>query len=258
MPLSHDDMAFLQYTGGTTGVAKGAVLTHGNLVANVQQMSAWMARDLVDGKEVFVCPLPLYHVYALTSCLVFMKMGAHTVLVTNPRDMKAFIHDLQEVPLHDHHRRQHAVPGAARCAGVRRGRHARPQADQRRRHGGAARGGRALEAAHRRDHHRRLRPDRNLAGRDGQPARHRGVDRHDRPADSVDRGRHPRRRRPRARGRRGRARSACAARRSCRGYWNRPDETEQGLHRRRLAAHRRHGVRWTSAATSGSRTARRT
>jgi len=96
VPLSHDDMAFLQYTGGTTGVAKGVVLTHGNLVANVQQMAAWMARDLVEGKEVFVCPLPLYHVYALTSSLVFMKLGAHTVLVTNPRDMHAYIHDLKK------------------------------------------------------------------------------------------------------------------------------------------------------------------
>src|ERR1035438_4857099 len=57
-----------------------------------------MARDLVDGKEVFVCPLPLYHVYALTSSLVFMKMGAHTVLVTNPRDMMAYIHDLKKYP----------------------------------------------------------------------------------------------------------------------------------------------------------------
>ena len=98
VPLSHADTALLQYTGGTTGVAKGAVLTHGNLVANVQQMAAWLARDLVEGKEVFVCPLPLYHVYALTSSLVFMKMGAHTVLVTNPRDMKAFVHDLKKYP----------------------------------------------------------------------------------------------------------------------------------------------------------------
>ncbi len=96
--LGHDDTAFLQYTGGTTGVAKGAVLTHGNLIANVQQMVAWMARDLVEGTEVFVCPLPLYHVYALTSSLVFLKMGAHTVLVTNPRDMKATIHDLKKYP----------------------------------------------------------------------------------------------------------------------------------------------------------------
>ena len=98
VPLSHDDIAFLQYTGGTTGVAKGAVLTHGNLVANVQQMGAWMARDLVDGTEVFVCSLPLYHVYALTSSLVFMRVGANTVLVTNPRDMHAFIHDLKKYP----------------------------------------------------------------------------------------------------------------------------------------------------------------
>ncbi len=98
VPLNHDDTAFLQYTGGTTGVAKGAVLTHGNMVANVLQMAAWMARDLVEGKEVFVCPLPLYHVYALTSSLVFMRMGAHTVLVTNPRDMKAFVHDLKKYP----------------------------------------------------------------------------------------------------------------------------------------------------------------
>lgn len=98
VPLSHDDTAMLQYTGGTTGVAKGAVLTHGNLVANVQQMAAWMARDLVDGKEVFVCPLPLYHIYALTSSLVFMKLGAHTVLVTDPRDMHAYIHDLKKYP----------------------------------------------------------------------------------------------------------------------------------------------------------------
>ena len=98
MQLGHDDTAFLQYTGGTTGVAKSAVLTHGNLVANVQQMWAWMARDLVDGKEIFVCPLPMYHVYALTSCLVFMRGGAHSVLVTNPRDMPAFIHDLKKYP----------------------------------------------------------------------------------------------------------------------------------------------------------------
>jgi len=98
VPLGHDDTAFLQYTGGTTGVAKGAVLTHGNMVANVQQMAAWLTRDLVEGKEIFVCPLPLYHVYALTSTLVLMRMGAHTVLVTNPRDMQAFVHDLKKYP----------------------------------------------------------------------------------------------------------------------------------------------------------------
>ena len=96
-PLGHDDMAFLQYTGGTTGVAKGAVLTHGNLVANLQQLSAWIARDLQDGREVVVTPLPLYHVFALTSTLAFAKIGALNVLITNPRDLPAFIRELKRV-----------------------------------------------------------------------------------------------------------------------------------------------------------------
>ena len=96
VPLGHDDVAFLQYTGGTTGVAKGAVLTHGNMVANLLQMSAWISRDLLDGKEVFACPLPLYHVYALTSSLVFLKKGADTLLVTDPRNMHALVHDLNK------------------------------------------------------------------------------------------------------------------------------------------------------------------
>jgi long-chain acyl-CoA synthetase len=98
VPLTHEDTAFLQYTGGTTGVAKGAVLTHGNMVANLQQMTVWLSQNLLDGEETLICPLPLYHVYALTSSLVFVKKGAHTLLVTNPRDMQAFIHDLKTYP----------------------------------------------------------------------------------------------------------------------------------------------------------------
>jgi long-chain acyl-CoA synthetase len=97
VPLNHDDIAFLQYTGGTTGVAKGAVLTHGNLVANLQQVHAWIAHDLLDGKETCILPLPLYHVYALTSNLVFMKIGAHIILITNPRDIPAFIEELKKI-----------------------------------------------------------------------------------------------------------------------------------------------------------------
>jgi long-chain acyl-CoA synthetase len=93
--LTHEDTAFLQYTGGTTGTIKGAVLTHGNMVANVQQLSAWIGLNLQDGKEVFICPLPVYHIYALSSMLVFMKIGAHAILITNPRDMHAFIHELK-------------------------------------------------------------------------------------------------------------------------------------------------------------------
>ena len=94
VPLHGDDIAFLQYTGGTTGVAKGAILTHRNLVANVQQMAAWITRDLEDGKETVILPLPLYHVYALTANLVFMKIGAHVILITNPRDLPAFVAEL--------------------------------------------------------------------------------------------------------------------------------------------------------------------
>ena len=96
--LGRDDIAFLQYTGGTTGVAKGVVLTHGNLVANVQQLGLWIARDLHDGEETAVIPLPLYHVYALTSNLVFMKIGAQILLITNPRDLPAFLAELKRVP----------------------------------------------------------------------------------------------------------------------------------------------------------------
>jgi long-chain acyl-CoA synthetase len=98
VPLSLEDLAFLQYTGGTTGVAKGAMLTHGNLVANLQQVAAWIARDLAEGREVTVIPLPLYHVFALTANLVFMKIGAHVILITNPRDLPGFIKTLRHTP----------------------------------------------------------------------------------------------------------------------------------------------------------------
>ncbi len=95
-PIRPEDIAFLQYTGGTTGVAKGAVLTHGNMVANVRQVSTWIARDLKDGEELFVCPLPLYHIYALTMSLVMASKGTHTVLITNPRDMPGFVQELKK------------------------------------------------------------------------------------------------------------------------------------------------------------------
>jgi len=99
VPVRLDDLAFLQYTGGTTGVAKGAMLTQANMVANLQQVGAWIARDLLDGKETTLIPLPLYHVFALTANLVFMKIGSHSILVTNPRDMPAFVHLLKKTPI---------------------------------------------------------------------------------------------------------------------------------------------------------------
>jgi long-chain acyl-CoA synthetase len=92
-----DEPAFLQYTGGTTGVSKGAELTHGNIVANMQQISAWMKPKLVERQEIVITALPLYHIFALTvNCLAMLKIGAHNVLITNPRDMKAFIGDLSK------------------------------------------------------------------------------------------------------------------------------------------------------------------
>lgn len=96
--LTHDDIAFLQYTGGTTGVAKGAMLTHGNMVANLQQASAWVAPSMDEGVEVVITALPLYHIFSLTvNCLVFLKIGAQNVLITNPRDFPAFVKELKKV-----------------------------------------------------------------------------------------------------------------------------------------------------------------
>jgi len=95
--LDHDDVAFLQYTGGTTGVAKGAMLTNRNLVANMQQASAWISASGIEmGKEWIITALPLYHIFALTANgLVFMKFGGCNHLITNPRDMKGFVKELK-------------------------------------------------------------------------------------------------------------------------------------------------------------------
>ncbi|MER2494029.1 long-chain-fatty-acid--CoA ligase FadD [Catenovulum sediminis] len=95
--LSGDDLAFLQYTGGTTGVAKGAMLTHRNMVANLMQAGAWLDPCLKYGEEVVITALPLYHIFALlANCFNFMKYGATNVLITNPRDMPGFIKELEK------------------------------------------------------------------------------------------------------------------------------------------------------------------
>ena len=97
--ISSDDIAFLQYTGGTTGVAKGAMLTHRNLVANMQQAAAWVGGMTREGSELIITALPLYHIFALTAnCLVFMKIGARNHLITNPRDMPGFVKELASIP----------------------------------------------------------------------------------------------------------------------------------------------------------------
>jgi long-chain acyl-CoA synthetase len=92
--LSHDDIAFLQYTGGTTGVSKGAMLTHYNLLANLEQTNQWISGSFREGQEVVISPLPMYHIFCLTSSLAFMKWGSLNVLITNPRDLKSFVKEL--------------------------------------------------------------------------------------------------------------------------------------------------------------------
>jgi long-chain acyl-CoA synthetase len=96
--VTHDDIAFLQYTGGTTGVSKGAVLTHRNMVANVLQAGAWLGTAAPPaGTDVVITALPLYHIFSLTAnCLVFMQLGARNVLITNPRDFTAFVAELKK------------------------------------------------------------------------------------------------------------------------------------------------------------------
>ena len=94
--MSGEDIAFLQYTGGTTGVAKGAILTHRNMIANVLQAKGAYGPVLAEGRETVVTALPLYHVFALTvNCLLFIEMGARNLLITNPRDIPGFVKELQ-------------------------------------------------------------------------------------------------------------------------------------------------------------------
>jgi len=94
--IRNDDLAFLQYTGGTTGVSKGAMLTHGNVVANMLQAKAWIQFLIREGEEIIITPLPLYHIFSLTAnCLIFNSIGALNVLITNPRDMAGFIKELK-------------------------------------------------------------------------------------------------------------------------------------------------------------------
>lgn len=94
--LNHDDIALLQYTGGTTGVAKGAMLTHGNMVANVLQASAWISPLSISSRDIIITALPLYHIFSLTAnCLTFLNAGAKNILITNPRDIPTFINDIK-------------------------------------------------------------------------------------------------------------------------------------------------------------------
>jgi len=94
--LNHDDLAFLQYTGGTTGVSKGAMLSHGNMVANMVQARAWIRNNIKEGQELIVTALPLYHIFSLTAnCFTYSSIGALNLLITNPRDFDGFVKELR-------------------------------------------------------------------------------------------------------------------------------------------------------------------
>ena len=96
--VGHDDIAYLQYTGGTTGVSKGAMLTHGNMIANILQGRAWFKQVEIDN-TTYVCALPLYHIFSLTAnCLLFASIGGAGHLITNPRDFPAFVKELRRHP----------------------------------------------------------------------------------------------------------------------------------------------------------------
>lgn len=97
--LTGSDIAFLQYTGGTTGLSKGAMLTHRNMVANLEQVSGIFEAVIEPGEDLSVTALPLYHIFALTAnCLLFLKYGCSNLLITNPRDMKAFVAEINKYP----------------------------------------------------------------------------------------------------------------------------------------------------------------
>jgi len=101
--VSRDDVAFLQYTGGTTGVSKGATLLHRNVLANVAQNALWVESAFIKKPRperlTYICALPLYHIYALTvNALTGMQQGAHNILIANPRDIPAFVKELQQYP----------------------------------------------------------------------------------------------------------------------------------------------------------------
>lgn len=96
--LTRDDLAFLQLTGGTTGLAKLAILTHGNLLSNIAQVEAWFRLVLEEGRETVITALPLYHIFSLTAnCFLFIRLGGLNYLITNPRDMKGFVRELGRI-----------------------------------------------------------------------------------------------------------------------------------------------------------------
>ncbi len=241
LQIEPDDIAFLQYTGGTTGVAKGAMLTHRNLVANMQQAHQWVGGtgQLLEGQEVVITALPLYHIFALTANgLVFMKVGGCNHLISNPRDMPGFVKELKR-PASPRSLASTRCSTACSIHPVSIRSIFLTQDDPGRRHGRAALGRRTLEEGHRPDPGRGVRPDRNLTGRLHQPDDPKGLQRLDRPADSVHRCLHQGRRRHGVGDRRDR-RVVHQGPAGDEGLLEEGRRDRQGDGCRRLAAHWRH------------------
>ena len=221
------DVALLQYTGGTTGVAKGAMLTHRNLIANTLQCCAWTGAGVDVENERVLTPLPLYHIFSLTANLLsFAVLGGLNFLIPDPRDLHRLIRTMRARQDHLDVRRQHAVQRADQRARIRRAGFQRAARRDRRRRRGADRSGAALARDHRQRAGRRLRPDRSLAGR-----LHQSVSRAEASAPSACRCR-----RPKSPSATMPAKCLPSARQGevwvrgpqvMLGYWQRPDETAQ-------------------------------
>ena len=188
--VTREDLAFLQYTGGTTGVSKGAMLTHRNVLANMEQTGAWVSLIFEEGTEIAIAPLPLYHIFCLTATLSFMKWGSLNVLITNPRDLPGLVKELGRWPWTIMTGVNTLFNGLLNTTGFDRLDFSSLKAVI---GGGAAVqkiGGRALAAGDRMQHHRRLRTDRGFAGRMRQPHRN-ALERHDRHSLPVHRAHDP-------------------------------------------------------------------
>ena len=163
--LTNDDTAFLQYTGGTTGVAKGAVLTHRNILANLEQTGVWLSGNFREGAEIVIAPLPMYHIFCLTSTLLFMKWGSLIVLITNPRDLPAFVKEMRKWQWTVMTGVNTLFNGLMNTRRIRAGQFRDGQAGGRWGRRRAESGGGAMDAVDGHVHHRGIRSHRNVAGR---------------------------------------------------------------------------------------------
>jgi len=173
--LAPDDVAFLQYTGGTTGVSKGATLLHRNILANVLQNDAWLQPALKKPPHVdqlfIVCALPLYHIFALTACfLLAMRAGGTNLLIPNPRDMAGFVKELMKYQVNFFPAVNTMYKRPVAPSRFQQGRLLEAEGFKRRRHGGSTPGGRAVEEADGLQHRGRIWPVGNFTDPDLQSA----------------------------------------------------------------------------------------